>query len=33
LNRNVFADGAIKAAQWLFKQPPGLYNLDNMLSI
>ena len=33
LNRNVFADGAIKAAQWLFKQPPGLYSLDNMLSI
>ncbi len=33
LNRNVFADGAIKAAQWLFKQPPGLYNLDSMLSI
>ena len=33
LNRNVFADGAIKAAQWLLKQPPGLYSLDNMLSI
>ena len=33
LNRNVFADGAIKAANWLFKQPPGFYGLDNMLEL
>ncbi len=33
LNRNVFADGAIKAARWLFKQPPGFYGLDNMLEL
>lgn len=33
LNRNVFAEGAIKAAQWLFKQPSGFYSLDNMLGL
>lgn len=33
LNRNVFADGAIKAAQWVFKQPPGFYGLDDMLRL
>lgn len=33
LNRNVFAEGAIKAAKWLFNQPAGFYGLDNMLGL
>lgn len=33
LNRNVFAEGAVKAAEWLFDQPSGFYSLDNMLGI
>jgi len=33
LNRNVFADGAIKAAAWLVRQPSGLYSLDDLLEI
>lgn len=33
LNRNVFAEGAIKGARWLFKQPPGFYGLDSMLEL
>ncbi len=33
LNRNVFADGAIKAGMWVFKQPPGFYGLNDMLGL
>jgi 4-hydroxy-tetrahydrodipicolinate reductase len=33
LNRNVFADGAIKAATWIVKQQPGFYSLDDLLEL
>ncbi len=33
LNRNVFANGAIKAGNWLVKQQPGFYSLDNVLGL
>ncbi|MFN6415248.1 MAG: 4-hydroxy-tetrahydrodipicolinate reductase [Pseudomonadota bacterium] len=33
LNRNVFAKGALKAAHWLFKQPPGFYTLNDVLGM
>lgn len=29
-SRSVFAEGAIKAAKFLVKQKPGLYNMDNL---
>lgn len=29
-SRNVFAEGALKAAKYLVKQNPGLYNMDNI---
>jgi 4-hydroxy-tetrahydrodipicolinate reductase len=32
-DRNVFASGALKAAQWLIKQPKGLYNMQDVLGI
>ena len=31
LNRRVFADGALKAAQWLISQPAGLYTMHDLL--
>ena len=31
LNRRVFADGALKAAQWLVSQPAGLYSMHELL--
>ena len=31
LNRTVFADGALKAAQWLVSQPAGLYSMQDLL--
>lgn len=31
-NRNGFAFGALKAAEWLHGRPPGLYTLDDMLA-
>lgn len=31
MNRRVFARGAMKAAQWLIKQKPALYTLNDML--
>ncbi len=31
LSRRVFADGALKAAQWLLSQPPGLYTMTDLL--
>jgi 4-hydroxy-tetrahydrodipicolinate reductase len=33
MNRRVFARGAMKAAQWLIHQRPGLYTLNDMLSL
>ncbi len=30
-DRKVFARGALKAAQWIMKQKPGLYNIQNCL--
>ncbi len=30
LNRSVFADGALRAAQWCLKQSPGLYQMDDL---
>lgn len=32
-DRNVFASGALKAAEWLIKQPKGLYNMQDVLGI
>ncbi len=31
LNRKVFADGALLAAQWVVSQPPGLYTMRDLL--
>ncbi len=31
LNRRVFAKGAVQASQWLKKQKPGFYSLQNLL--
>lgn len=33
MNRRVFARGAMKAAQWLIAQKPGLYTINDMLSL
>lgn len=33
INRNVFAEGAIKAAEWIINKPSGLYNIDDVLGI
>jgi len=33
LDRALFAQGAIKAAQWLFGKPPGLYSMDDVVGI
>lgn len=30
--RIIFAQGAVKAAQWLIHQPPGLYTFQNIIS-
>ncbi|EKE83790.1 4-hydroxy-tetrahydrodipicolinate reductase [Idiomarina xiamenensis] len=32
-NRQVFADGALRAAAWLMKQAPGRYKMSDMLGI
>lgn len=32
LNRKVFAEGAVRAAQWLTQQKNGFYSMDDMLS-
>lgn len=32
-SRNVFAEGALKAAKWLVKQPNGLYCMEDMCRI
>ncbi len=31
-DRKLFAQGAIKAAKWLYKKPKGMYNLDDILN-
>ena len=31
-SRNVFAEGALKAAKWLVSQSRGLYNMENMFN-
>jgi len=33
LDRRVFADGAIKAAEWASRQPPGLYTIHQVLGL
>lgn len=33
LDRSVFAHGAVKAAEWAVQQPPGLYNMDDVLGV
>lgn len=33
LNRAVFAHGAIKAAEWAVAQPPGLYDMSDVLGL
>ena len=30
LNRTVFAEGALKAAVWVVKQPPGFYSMEHL---
>ncbi|MFN3695822.1 MAG: 4-hydroxy-tetrahydrodipicolinate reductase [Pseudobdellovibrio sp.] len=32
LNRSVFAEGAIKAAVWIFRKNAGLYSMDDLMS-
>lgn len=32
-NRTIFAHGALKAAQWLIRQPPGRYTMDQVLGV
>ena len=31
--RSTFARGALKAAQWLANQPPGLYEMSDVLGL
>ena len=33
LDRRVFADGAVAAALWACRQPPGLYDMEDMLGL
>ena len=32
-NRAIFAKGAVKAAQWLIRQPAGRYTMDQVLGV
>ena len=32
-SRNVFAEGSLKAAEFIVHQSPGLYNMDNLVSL
>jgi 4-hydroxy-tetrahydrodipicolinate reductase len=32
-SRDTFAQGAIRAAQWLARQKPGLYGMQNVLGL
>lgn len=31
LSRDIFANGALKAAEYLAQQPAGLYDMENLL--
>lgn len=33
IDRSVFAEGAMHAAQWAVSQPPGLYGMDDVLGL
>lgn len=33
LDRAVFADGAIRAAEWVMTRPPGLYDMEDVLGL
>ena len=33
LNRNVFARGALSAAKWAANQPPGWYDMKDVLGL
>ncbi|MBL1378216.1 4-hydroxy-tetrahydrodipicolinate reductase [Zobellella iuensis] len=32
-NRLTFANGAVRAAAWIFQQPPGLYDMQDVLNL
>ena len=32
-SRETFAQGALRAAQWVVKQPPGLYDMQDVLGL
>ena len=32
-SRDTFARGALKAAQWVYKQTPGLYDMQDVLGL
>jgi 4-hydroxy-tetrahydrodipicolinate reductase len=32
-NRETFSNGALRAAQWVVQQPPGLYNMQHVLGL
>ena len=33
LNRDVFAHGALAAAEWLIGKGPGLYSMNDLISL
>ena len=32
-NRDTFASGALRAARWIARQPPGLYDMSDVLGL
>jgi 4-hydroxy-tetrahydrodipicolinate reductase len=32
-SREIFARGALRAAEWIISQPPGLYSMQNVLGL
>lgn len=32
-DRSIFAKGAIKAAEWIYDKPPGLYSMDDVIDM
>jgi 4-hydroxy-tetrahydrodipicolinate reductase len=32
-SREIFARGALRAAQWIIDKPPGLYSMQNVLGL
>ena len=32
-SRETFADGALRAAQWVVKQKPGIYDMQDVLGL